>query len=127
MRIDPASAREQICNDLSCVGAKSHKRRLELFRNAAIGGDFYDGLRSAIDKDFGMAFDKAHDEVVEKTRAVFQRVLRDFDMKFKVEEIHNPKRDQLRKQMRELVGEAKVELDTSVAGQLATAMTETSA
>ncbi|KAL8823400.1 MAG: hypothetical protein Q9191_005893 [Dirinaria sp. TL-2023a] len=107
-------------------GPKSHQRRCAILRNAMSSGSPFSIIGVEVSKDMLLAYDRAQARVLRGARATFEKVLRDFDRRFVVKEIRNPRRDQLRKQMKELVDGAKVEIDGSIVVDLARAQTETS-
>ena len=78
-----------------------------------------------INREMLLAYDRAQNRVVRGARATFEKILRDFDLRFIVKEIRNPRRDHLRKQMKELVDSAKAEIDGSIVVDLARAQAET--
>lgn len=81
-------------------------------------------MTTEIDADFHRSFDNAQAALAKGARATFEKVLRDFDLRFIVEEIHDPRRDQLRKRMKEFVDEAGAQLNESITMDLARAQAE---
>lgn len=79
-----------------------------------------------INKELLLAYDRAQARVLQGARATFEKILKDFDLRFIVKEIRNPQRDHLRKQMKELVDNARAEIDGSIVVDLARAQTESS-
>ena len=62
--------------------------------------------------------------LVGKINKVFDRILRDFDLSFVVEELPNLRRDALRRKMKAFVRDAKAEIDKNIEIELAKAESE---
>lgn len=55
--------------------------------------------------------EKQEPKLVENVQKIFEKVVRDFDSMFVVEELPNPQRDALRQEVRRFVSHAKAQID----------------
>ena len=88
-------------------------------------GTLFSMIGQEISKELTLSHTRAKAKVEQGARATFDKIVRDFDLRFIVEEIRDPRRDCLRKQMKELVDSATAEINGPIAMDLARAQTET--
>ena len=73
---------------------------------------------------FGKKIDKMHEKMVVDVQVIFDGIVADFDCQLVIEEVHDPRRDELREAMRHFVTDAKKTLNGSLASDLAQAVAE---
>ena len=84
-------------------------------------GDLYTKLSDRVKTAVESALDKKQAALILKVQEVFDSVLEDFDAMFVVEEVPDPRRDDLCKQVQEFVIEANARLDGPIAREFAAA------
>lgn len=87
-------------------------------------GKPFQGIAVRIKDAFNDTFSAERAKLVRDVTAVFDRILKDFDLSFVVKEHPNPQRDQLRREMSQFVTEARAELDENIKIELANAETD---
>ena len=105
-------------------GIGAYRKRIKIIGDAISQGKLFGGIRNAVKDVFDGAFDAKRDVLIGEVRKVFDKILKDFDLKYVVEELPNSDRDELRHEMQKFVLEATAEIDEDIIFKLANAETD---
>ena len=105
-------------------GGGAHRERLKIISNAIALGKPFSDLKTSIKAALDTAFDEKRREILGDVVKLFDRISKDFDLSFLIEEIPDPGRDILRQEMKAFVLKSKAELDSHIMVELARAEVE---
>ncbi|MCJ1415401.1 hypothetical protein MMC32_001733 [Xylographa parallela] len=104
------------CADVTGTGRNKVQR--SLLESAISRGVPFQDIASKVEKAFEDFFEKNRSRFTTKLEKIFDEILEDFDLRFRVQEVHDPRRDELRRQLHEFVVQAKIKMDGPMAEEL---------
>ena len=103
-------------------GPGSHKERCAIFTYELDNGTVFWKISHSVMKAFDKQFTTGGPHYVKSILKVLKAVLDDLDLQFVVSEVHDPKLDHLRSQVREYVARLRDSLNGSIQRELARSM-----
>jgi len=97
------------------------KERKRLIKEAMDRGEPFSKICSDIKESMEERLDKQRSLLLNGVKVVFEKILKDFDLMFVVEEVPNPKRDVLRRQVQQFVQHANEKYDGTIIKEFAIA------
>ncbi|MCJ1433884.1 hypothetical protein MMC27_003249 [Xylographa pallens] len=105
-------AMEPVYRDCAAVTGKGrNKAQRALLENAISRGVPFQDIASKVEKAFEDFLETKRRMFTTKLEKIFDEILEDFDLRFRVQEVHDPSRDELRRQLHEFVVQAKIKMD----------------
>ncbi|MCJ1377163.1 hypothetical protein MMC17_000255 [Xylographa soralifera] len=93
------------------TGTGRNKVQRALLENAISRGVPFQDIASKVEKAFEDFFETNRNTFTTKLEKIFDEILVDFDLRFRVQEVHDPSRDELRRQLHDFVVQAKIKID----------------
>ncbi|MCJ1285351.1 hypothetical protein MMC26_004691 [Xylographa opegraphella] len=106
---------------VAAAGPGQKKVQRALMENAISRGVPFEDIASKVEKAFEDFLETNRKTFTTKLETIFDEILEDFDLRFRVQEVHDLKRDELRNHLHEFVVQAKIKMDGPMMEELARA------
>ncbi|MCJ1294120.1 hypothetical protein MMC34_005677 [Xylographa carneopallida] len=105
-------AMEPVYRDCAAVtGTGRSKVQRALLENAISRGVPFLDIASKVEKAFENFLETNRTTFTTELEKIFDEIPEDFDLRFRVQEVHDPDRDELRRQLHDFVVQAKTQMD----------------